>query len=66
MSLDDKSQQITQITQKYKSVKSVQSVDYKRKVYRGLFVLHELVSLCHAVIEFAAAIHIYLCFDRLL
>ena len=61
-----KSQQITQITQKVKSVKSVQSVDNKRKVCGGLFVLHKLISLCHAVIEFAMAIHINLCFDRLL
>ena len=32
----------------------------------GLFVLHKLVGLCHAVIEFAVAIHINLCLDRLL
>ena len=66
MSLDDKSQQITQITQKIKSVKSVQSVDNKRKFCGGLFVLHELVGLCHTVIEFAMAIHVNLCLDRLL
>ena len=66
MKLDDKSQQITQITQKYKSVKSVQSVDNKRKVCRGLLVLHELISLRHAVIELAVAIHINLCLDWLL
>ena len=33
---------------------------------KHLFVLHELVSLCHAVIEFAMAIHINLCLDWLL
>ena len=38
----------------------------KRKVCGRLFVLHELVSLCHAVIEFAVAIHINLCLDWLL
>ena len=38
----------------------------KRKVYGRLFVLHELIGLCHAVIELATAIHINLCLDWLL
>ena len=66
VSSDDKSQQITQITQKYKSVKSVKSVDNKRKPCGRLLVLHELVGLCHTVIELATAIHVNLCLDRLL
>lgn len=37
-----------------------------KKSFGGLFVLHKLVSLCHTVIELATAIHINLCFDRLL
>lgn len=61
-----KSQQIAQITQEHKSVKSVQSVDNKRKACGGLLVLHELISLCHTVIELAVSIHINLCLDWLL
>ena len=37
-----------------------------KAAYGGLFVLHKLVSLCHAVIELAVAIHVNLCLDRLL
>ena len=36
------------------------------RLRKWLFVLHELISLCHAVIELAVAIHINLCLDRLL
>ena len=37
----------------------------KEEVYGWLFVLHELVGLCYAVIELAVAIHINLRLDRL-
>lgn len=31
---------------------------------QALFVLHKLISLCHAVVKVATAVHIYLCRDR--
>ena len=37
-----------------------------KTVCERLLVLHKLVSLCHAVIEFATAVHINFGFDRLL
>ena len=37
----------------------------KEEVCGGLLVLHELVSLCHAVIELAVTIHINLRLNRL-
>lgn len=55
-----------QMTRMSLIIREIRVIRYYKKSSRWLFVLHKLVSLCHTVIELTAAIHIYLCFNRLL
>ena len=47
-------------------IRAIRVIRCLKKSFGGSLVLHELSSLCHAVIEFAVAIHVNLCLDWLL